>query len=226
MHADSYDIVCNSGFTVLQEKVTHETTYGLTSKEYQEKVFKWKHHFYGVVRQLHRAYPSTALPVGFDPMVQYLSGFKVEMHKFNPIKENVEFEGLNHIKGGDVHIFYSTLVPPERQRFTAAHEFAHVLQRLDPEFRADMDAVEDDVEREKIIESVANYIASFYLAPPEVVDALLEGECKLGDAEQSRACVAQKLWVSQEMAKVFLKNYPIIKRQAKPHQVMAYHEMV
>lgn len=219
MLPDSYKIACNSGFPVLQEKVTQETTYGLTSKEYQEKVFKWKHHFCGLVSQLHRAYPSVELPVGFEPMLKYLSGFKVEMHPFNPVEEKLDFEGLNYLKGGEVHIFYSILVPPERQRFTVAHEFAHVLQRLDPEFRADMDAVEDDVERENIIESVANYIASFYLAPPDVVDALLEGECSLGNAAQTRECVAKQLWVSQEMARVFLKNYPVIKRQAKPYLV-------
>lgn len=216
MLAGRSDIACNSGLPVLQKNKAHQTRFGKTSKRYQHKVCVWKFHFLGVVQELQRAFPPTSTPVDFVPMTSFLSGYNIHFHPFNPLKVGVDFEGTNEIDGKDIHVYYSILVPPERQRFTAAHEFAHVLQRLDDAFLADMESIEDDDERSAIIESVADYVASFYLVPPNIAENLLAGQCNLATPEARAACVAEEMWVSKQMAKIVLGNYQVMKRQTVP----------
>jgi hypothetical protein len=207
------DNACRPPQPVLQKKVAHENRYGKTSKCYQEKVYKWKHHFLGVMQELQSAFPPEKLPIDFSSISLYLSGFNVHLESFNPNKHGYDFEGVSYVEGKDVYIFYSILVPPERQRFTVAHEFAHVLQKLDSEFLEDMEAIEDADDRAKILEAVADYIAAFYLAPLSITEDLLIGKCFAGTPEQRAECIARELWVSKQMAKITISNYRTIAAQ-------------
>ena len=165
----------NYNLPVLRNKPARGRRYGRCSPRYMAAVHKWRFHFYGVIlNNVLRNGSTLELPFDFAPYEKFMEGFKVEYRDINDLPQ--EFlaelreagevnEGWNYIQDGVVYIFYDPTVSRERQRFTIAHEWGHVIQKLDEDFRMDMEAIPDATERTAIIESVANHMASFYLVP-------------------------------------------------------------
>ncbi len=145
-------------------------------------VFKWRFHFYGVLYDVLLKAKPLNLPLDFTALEKYMDGFTVEYRNIADLPE--EFladlrqagevkEGWNHIdtKNGIVYIFFDPNMSKERQRFTIAHEWGHVFQKLDSEFKADMESLPNAEERNAIIESVADHMAAFYLVPHPLLKA-------------------------------------------------------
>ena len=137
-------------------------------------VHKWRFHFYDIIHKVFENVGQFDFPIVFTPLEQYLDGFTVEYHDIRELPsdlltdlradDEIE-EGWNFIRKGTIHIFYDPSVPQTRQRFTIAHEWGHVFQKLDWEFKQDMEAIPDVREQKRIIESVANHFAAYYLVP-------------------------------------------------------------
>jgi len=137
-------------------------------------VHKWRFHYYGIIHSVFKSAGEFDFPIVFAPLENYLDGFSVEYHNIGDLpsdllsdlryEDEVE-EGWNFIHDGTIHIFYDATVYPKRQRFTIAHEWGHVFQKLDWEFKQDMEAIPDVLEQKRIIESVANHFAAYYLVP-------------------------------------------------------------
>ena len=163
---------------VLRKKAAHKYSYGRCSLHYMVTVKKWRQHFRGVVISIFQNAKRFGLPVTFDPIEQYMSGFEVQYHEITDLPSDLLAryrapdeiaEGWNFIDQGIIHIFYDPTMQPERIRMTIAHEWGHVIQRLDGEFMADMEAMRDTEERDAIIESLAYKFANDYLMPEPVV---------------------------------------------------------
>lgn len=172
---------------VLQKNTAQEVQ-GSRSPLYCIMVNKWRHHFYEAIDNLHLGYTDNTIPVEFDPFQRYFDGFKIQRQSIEsvpkPILDTLRcddqiVEGWNWIDPNGTHIiiFFDPTVAEVRQRFTIAHEWAHVLQTYDQQFRSDMEKIEDDGERLAIIESVANYTAVYYLTPSHLMYIATQGKC-------------------------------------------------
>ncbi len=165
---------------VVNKNKLFKKAYPQCSPLYMAMVRKWRYHFSGVLDRLFsRLDPAVSPPFDFAPLEGYMKGFVVRLHSIHDLPSDMLIskcspdeteEGWYSIKGGAIHIFYDHTVTLSRQRFTIAHEWGHVFQKIDTEFKKDMEAVPDDAEREKIIESVANHFAAYYLVPDTHLD--------------------------------------------------------
>lgn len=165
---------------VLREKPVQFGTYGKNSSTYISMVSKWRHHFYGVIDHVHENACTAFPPVTFKPIREYFDGFVIRYYDISALPteigdtlrmEGEETEGWHQIdkKRGIIRIFYDKRVPETRQRFTVAHEWGHVFQSLDLSFKSDMESVSDPSERNRIIESVADHFAGYYLVPQNLL---------------------------------------------------------
>lgn len=159
---------------VLRQKTAHRRTYGNNSRTYMHMVHKWRFHFYDIIHKVFENAGQFDFPIVFAPLELYLDGFTVEYHDIRELPNDLLVdlraddeieEGWNFIHDGTVHIFYDSSVNQNRQRFTIAHEWGHVFQKLDWEFKQDMEAIPDIREQKRIIESGANHFAAYYLVP-------------------------------------------------------------
>ena len=138
---------------------------------YYSQLKHWQAYFREAIDNILIADPTLTIPISFKPFERYLSGFKVEYYGFdNTTLPGVH--GCHTIEGDTIKIYYATNCPQTRKRFSVAHEFIHVYQRLDPHFRSSMEALPSDEVRAKLIERIAENIASYYLVPaPLLADA-------------------------------------------------------
>lgn len=167
----------------LHQKVAHGRRYGRYSPRYKAMVHKWRFHFYGVLYDVLSNASSLDLPLDFTALEKYMGdSFAVEYRDIadlpkdflDHLREVGEIkEGWKYIdtKKGIIYIFFDPRVSMERQRFTIAHEWGHVFQKIDGDFKMDMEAIPNEEERNAIIESVANHIAAFYLVPHPLLKA-------------------------------------------------------
>lgn len=157
---------------------------------YRSQLKHWQAYFHEAIDNILIADQTLSIPISFKPFVRYLSGFEIEFYGFdNFLQPNVH--GCHVIEGNKIKIYYATNCPLVRQRFTVAHEFIHIYQRLDPHFRSSMEALPSDDVRAKLIERIAENIASYYLVPAP----LLEDAYKRDKDPSSLAntfCVAKK----------------------------------
>ncbi len=197
---------------VLRKKTRQRPRYGQCSPLYMEKVKKWKHHFRDIVHKVFMNADTVSVPINFAPMSQYLNGFLFEYYPFNPTEHGLNIDGMYDIVDeGTIRIFVANDVPRERQRFTIAHEFAHILQRFDGEFMADMEAIADPVERQNIIERVAEITASYYLAPYPVLKRAYARAIEHDDRWVIRS-LATEFAVSVKMMEICVSDYSLQKQ--------------
>ncbi len=212
MPQNAPDVADPSHGCVLRKKTPHKSGYGTYSPLYMEKVKKWKHHFRHVIDKLFRNARPVRVPISFAPMEKYFNGFTCEYYPFDPREHSISVDGMYEIVNGDtIRIYFATDVPVGRQRFSIAHEFSHVVQKYDGEFMADMDAIPDPEERQKIIERVAEITASYYLAPYPFVHRAYSRAI----ARQERdiiGALATEFNVSYEMMKICLSDYSLQKQ--------------
>ncbi len=138
---------------------------------YYSQLKHWQAYFREAIDNILIADPTLTIPISFKPFERYLSGFKIEYYGF----DNTTLPGVHgcHVIEGDtIKIYYASNCPQTRKRFSVAHEFIHVYQRLDPHFRSSMEALPSAEVRGKLIERIAENIASYYLVPaPLLADA-------------------------------------------------------
>ncbi|MCR4278985.1 MAG: ImmA/IrrE family metallo-endopeptidase [bacterium] len=168
---------------VLRHKPTHGRMYGRRSLRYMLTVKKWRCHFYRVILDVLKNAGQFNFPLDFAPLEKYLDGFNVIYTDINELPEGtlksmrgddeIE-EGWNIIDSTTIYIFYDANLSMQRQRFTIVHEWGHVFQKLDEEFKSDIEAMPNAEERKAVIESIADHFAAFYLAP----DPLLKAEIR------------------------------------------------
>lgn len=160
--------------SVLRQNSAHQSMYGRTTRTYRRKVKKWREHFNDLVIDILKQTNTKNYPVMFRPLAQYFDGFNIHYVKLNTLpdgilsslhKKDEEAEGWHLVDGKDIYIIYNSETSEKRQRFTIAHEWGHICQQFDEEFKADMESIANDEERNAIIESVANHFAGCYLAP-------------------------------------------------------------
>lgn len=143
------------------------------SSVYPAMVHKWRYHFYGIIDGLLQRLGTPDIPLSFLPLELYMQGWEVGYCDIKLVPPDLlpvcnigeVGEGWNLIRGKTIYLFYDPDVSPVRQRFTLGHEWGHVFQKLDGDFKMEMEALESDEERNAIIESVANYFAAYYLVP-------------------------------------------------------------
>jgi len=202
--------------TVLRQKTAHKRSYGRNSETYMSMVHKWRFHYYGIIHKVFENAGEFDFPIVFAPLEKYLDGFTVEYHDIGDLpsdllsdlrhEDEVE-EGWNFIHEGTIHIFYDANVHPKRQRFTIAHEWGHVFQKLDWEFKQDMEAIPNVHEQKRIIESVANHFAAYYLVPFPLF------RCEYQEAMNARgngglhARLAERFEVSEEVINHYMLNF-------------------
>lgn len=159
---------------VLRHKPAQGLRYGKCSPLYMSMVKKWRAHFQGVILKVLAKAGRFAFPMDFKPLELYMQGFETiyldikDADLLGGVPETEKHgEGWHYIsmKDGLVVIFYDPHMPHRRTRFTKAHEWGHIFQMIDEEFRADMEAIPDPKERDAIIESIANHFAADYLMP-------------------------------------------------------------
>jgi len=207
--------------TVLRKKTTHKRAFGKFSSRYKAMVAKWKYHFHNVVLDILRDADEIHFPIDFEPIDKYFSGFKVQYLEASPNENAAIADGQKEIEEGwhyvdiakgIIFILFDPQVSKQRQRFTKAHEWAHVLQSLDQSFKADMELIPDAAERSAIIESVANHTASFYLVPRVLLTHEME---KLASAtvDKKISILASCFNVSRPMMTACLMNPQPIKKQ-------------
>jgi len=178
-----------------------------------EKVKKWKHHFRGIVHKIFMNADEVSIPIAFAPMAQYLNGFLFEYCPFDPAECGLNVDGMYEITDESViRIFVATDVPRSRQRFTVAHEFAHILQRFDGEFMADMEAIADPGERQDIIERVAEITASYYLAPYPVLKRAYHRAVAEHGESWALSHLADQFAVSYKMMTICISDYGLQKQ--------------
>jgi hypothetical protein len=208
----------------LQQNTTQER-YGNNSQEYQAMVHKWRYHFYKVIDAIHNLYSPKSIPVQFAPIEQYFDGFNITYKNIKDVPQSILSilkcdgeitEGWNWIEpeGTNIIIFFDTDVVDVRQRFTIAHEWAHIVQSFDGEFKADMEAIASDIERSRIIESVANHFAAYYLTPELHVQYELENDpLELHNLSINIFALACSFQVSNQVMEYRLMNVPIQQKQ-------------
>lgn len=181
-------------------------------------VFKWRFHFYRVLDDVRHNASNRKPPYGFRALEDYMDGFRVEYLDIATLPsgflEELRAEGeitegwhFIDVASGVIYIFYDPTVSPERQRFTIAHEWGHILQRLDTEFKADVEAIPDAKERTEIIESVANHIAAYYLAPHPILKRELDAAVR--DRNEESYIIdrlAKRFRVSQQVISISFMN--------------------
>ena len=157
---------------------------------YYSQLKHWQAYFREAIDNILIAMPTLSIPIGFKPFEQYLSGFEVEYHGFdNTLLPSVH--GCHTIEDSKIKIYFASNCPQTRKRFSVAHEFIHIYQRLDPHFRSSMEALPSDEVRAKLIERIAENIASYYLVPAPLLE-----DCYKRDKDirslTSTFCVSQK----------------------------------
>lgn len=195
---------------VLRIKAAHKPRYGGCSPLYMEKIKKWKHHFRAVVDQVYLNAISVSTPVGFEPLEQYFDGFDCEYYVLDQEEGQPLVDGRYEIVGNTFRIFVATDVSEPRQRFTMAHEWMHILQKWDGDFMADMEAIQDPVERLAIMERIAEITASYYLAPPTLVKAAYL-TALVYEKDEVLAHLAREFAVSEQMMQICISDYGLEK---------------
>jgi hypothetical protein len=166
---------------------------------YYSQLKHWQAYFREAIDNILIADPSLTIPVSFKPFERYLSGFEIEYYGFdNTFLPSVH--GCHTIEDGKIKIYYASNCPQTRKRFSVAHEFIHIYQRLDPHFRSSMEALPSDEVRAKLIERIAENIASYYLVP----QPLLENCYK---TDKDVYSLASTFCVSQKTMEICLKEY-------------------
>lgn len=148
------------------------------SSVYPAMVHKWRYHFYGVIDGALQRLGTPDIPLNFSLMELYMQGWKVRYGDIKSVPADIlpvcsigeVGEGWNLILGKTIYLFYDPDVSPVRQRFTLGHEWGHVFQKLDGNFKMDMETIPDDEERVGVIESVANYFSAYYLVPHSLLE--------------------------------------------------------
>lgn len=133
--------------------------------------------------------------------------------QFGPLDKDLS--GMFFIKEGVPIIGVNALHHPNRQRFTIAHELAHMtLHReligegvhVDKElailWRDSKAAAGTDS-----IEIEANQFAAFILVPDNLLDAIIGDNLSLTDSEQEIETIAKKFKVSALMMQLRLRNW-------------------
>ncbi|PIW37269.1 MAG: hypothetical protein COW24_01025 [Candidatus Kerfeldbacteria bacterium CG15_BIG_FIL_POST_REV_8_21_14_020_45_12] len=195
------------------------------SKQYKKMVHKWRHHFYGVIDNIIESHGNVSTPMNFEPLMAYFDGFKITHKSIEAVPQSIldamrcddeKAEGWNWIntENAEILIFFDPSVGTTRQRFTKAHEWAHVVQSFDGEFKADMESIEDDQERSAIIESVANHFAGYYLVPQSLVLYELRNDpLELHKPTVNHTALACTFGVSEQVINYRLANVPIKQKQ-------------
>jgi hypothetical protein len=207
---------------VLRKITRHKRGYGQNSPRYIATVRKWRFHFQNVIYDVLRNAGEFNFPIDFAPLERYCSGFEVQYHEIPQDEraallggqEEIE-EGWHYVDvaKGIIHIFYDPQVTKARQRFTIAHEWAHVLQHFDQSFKSDIEALPETDERCRIIESVANHTAAFYLVPRVILDQQIREVAEACTPNGYASALADRFNVSQEMMTNCLMNFTPIKKR-------------
>lgn len=146
-----------------------------------------------IIEDIYNQYPeSLTLPLGSEPIENYLSGFEIQFvpiekagdwdkfpHFCHPLSDGIVsprfVEGFWHLDDTKriVFIFFRTSSAPGRQRFTVIHELFHACQYLDPLFRTKLDHIYEtsSLPKEAIIyllERATDKATANYLMPAQI----------------------------------------------------------
>lgn len=201
---------------VLRKKPAHGRMYGRRSLRYMLTVKKWRIHFYGVILDVLKQAGRFNLPLDFAPLENYFDGFNVHYVDINTLPtgtlapmrgENEIEEGWNFIEGKNIYILYDANLSRQRQRFTIVHEWAHVFQKIDEEFKADIEAMPNAEERKAVIESIADHFAAFYLAPDPILKVELREVKQLSTSAPQAFELARRFDISVVAMEHRMTNY-------------------
>ncbi len=203
---------------VLRQNIAQERYGKSYSPLYIALVFKWRCHFYNIILKVFGNAKEIDFPILFTPLEQYVEGFTVEYGDINALppdiiperhEKNEVGEGCHFIGKDTIYIFYdqSPSISPQRQRFTIAHEWGHIFQRLDWDFKSDMEGVADPEERDAIIESVAHHFANNYLVPFPLFQSQYLKHRKNLCKEPTPYALAQCFNVSESMMKICFEKH-------------------
>ncbi len=156
---------------------------------------------------------SLSLPMTFEPLELYMSGFKVHYHHITELPDgflsNLSVDGKQEegwhyvdVEAGEIRIFFDPRVGVKRQRFTIAHEWGHVFQQIDLEFKSAIEAMPDEYERQLIIERLADKFAGYYLVPRPVFRYELAKLVDLISPQLFASVLSAKFDVSEGVIKI------------------------
>lgn len=186
---------------VLQQKHTQIQEQDFKNHAYYSLRIKWRHHYYNRIDKILLAAKSVSLPIDFKPFENYFSGFTVEYRAFDNEKMPT-LHGFSDYNNGHIRIFYASNCVEHRQRFTIAHEFIHIYQLFDPEFRAELEALPSEAAQQDMAEHIANKAAAFYLVPKPILEQELE-------RPKNMIGVCSFFGVSQATLDICLKDYDL-----------------
>jgi Zn-dependent peptidase ImmA (M78 family) len=148
-------------------------------------------------RQLLAQFSIKSVPVPLDRIVKAL-GIRVE---YAPL--DGELSGLAYVREGVPIVGINTLHAPNRQRFTLAHELAHV-QLHGPELENAVHVDRGSLRRDAVsatgtdpIEIEANTFAAELLMPQDLLLAILNGRSVDLEDDDAVAALAKRFRVSE-----------------------------
>jgi hypothetical protein len=193
-------VSANEYAKIMREKAC----FGLTERECDEylehspRIFEYmRNHYDGILRSAVELQP----PLKLGILQDYLTGFSVSIIPFDK-EATPDRCGYWDIDDDNeqITICYAEQDGFARQRFSAAHEFVHVFQYLDPQFQSLLGSVTSPEVRKKIVERVADKAAAYFLMPPWLV---LESYKRNPDIDQ----LAQEYQVSVTSMKIAVNDY-------------------
>lgn len=203
---------------VLHENLTHRQKYQRRNLWHRLTLYKWKMHNDRVIASIFDAvgWPDSP-PVNFEPLQQYLGGYGTEYLDIRDFPEdllphkctkNEIAEGRHIIGDRTIYFFADERVWHTRRRFTLAHEWGHVFQFFDDEFKIEMEAIPNPSIRQDIIECTANAFASSFLMPSRLIRDAVSGLPMFPvDPDLTAEMIARGFGVSQEAMRYRLMDY-------------------
>ena len=180
-------------------------------------VGKWQKHFNGVAAHIFDEVGRPSLPITFEPLHQYFNGYEVIYLDITDFPETLLphgcekdeiAEGRHIVSERYIFIFADKRLGAERYRFTVAHEWGHVLQQFDGEFKAEMEAIPDADARLDIIELSANAFAATYLMPTRhLIASIRELPMRELPNDISARIIAPLFRVSKQAMEIRLKTF-------------------
>jgi len=202
---------------VLREKIDHRRKYLHRGTWHRLTLYKWKMHFDRIITGVFDETGWSNPPINFDPLHQYMAGYDIaylDIHDFpdelfpHDCANYEVAEGRNIIGNCTIYLFSDENIWETRRRFTLAHEWGHVFQYFDDEFKAEMEAIPNPAIRQDVIECVANAFASSYLMPSRLIkDAVAHLPMFPVDPQLTAQFTARGFNVSQEAMRYRLMDY-------------------